>query len=244
MASALAAAPPPASAAPIIGVGEQRGEIFTDPTWAALGLRDTRLVVSWDVTSIPFERADVDGYLAAARAAGARVMVTFGHSRVRRRRQAAAVGQALPARVPGVPPALARRADVRGLERGQPLLAADLPQAGARRPLLRRPALELPACTVVAADVLDSPNMTTWLSGSVARARHKPRIWGLHNYLDANRFRTTGTRELLRAVRGDVWFTETGGLVARNNGSRVRLPDSEPHAARRHGLALRPARAR
>ena len=228
---ALAAAPSRASAAPVIGVGEQRGQIFTDPAWAALGLRDTRLVVSWDVTSIPFERADVDGYLAAARAAGARVMVTFGHSRVRSRAK----------RLPSVK--RYRRA-FRAFRKRWPDVRTFVTWNEANhcsQPTCRRPEraaqyfdvlrTSCRTCTVVAADVLDSPNMTGWLKRFRRKARHRPRIWGLHNYLDANRFRTSGTRALLRAVRGDVWFTETGGLVERNNGSRVRLPDSEAHAA-------------
>jgi hypothetical protein len=41
----------------------------------------------------------------------------------------------------------------------------------------------------------------------------EPAIWGLHNYADTNRFRTSGLRDLLRTVKGDVWLTETGGLV-------------------------------
>ena len=60
--------------------------------------------------------------------------------------------------------------------------------------------------------------------GVPPRARGRRLIWGLHNYIDANRFRTTGTRSLLRAVPGEVWFTETGGLVVRNNGSPVEFP--------------------
>ena len=62
-------------------------------------------------------------------------------------------------------------------------------------------------------------------------------IWGLHNYIDANRFRTRGTRALLRAVKGDVWFTETGGLVVRRNGSTVEFPRLD--APRREGDELR-----
>ena len=30
----------------------------------------------------------------------------------------------------------------------------------------------------------------------------------------------------LGATRGELWLTETGGIVARRNGSRVRLPGS------------------
>ena len=57
-------------------------------------------------------------------------------------------------------------------------------------------------------------------------------IWGLHNYIDANRFRERGTKGLLKAVKGDIWFTETGGLVMRDNGSTVDFPESTAHAAK------------
>jgi hypothetical protein len=227
----LAASAPVAGAAPVIGVGEQRGQIFSDPPWAELGLRDTRLVVSWDVTSVPFERADGDGYLAAAKAAGVRVMVTFGHSRARSRAK----------QLPSV--ARYRRA-FRAFRRRWPEVRTFVAWNEANhcsQPTCHRPERAAayfdairsacPRCTVVAADVLDSKRMAPWLRAFRRAARHRPRIWGLHNYIDANRFRTSGTRELLRTVPGDIWFTETGGLVERNNGSTVPLPDSEAHAA-------------
>ena len=54
----------------------------------------------------------------------------------------------------------------------------------------------------MAADVLDGSKMPAYVQAVRRHARHRPRIWGLHNYIDANRFRTTGTRALLRAVPG------------------------------------------
>jgi hypothetical protein len=64
-------------------------------------------------------------------------------------------------------------------------------------------------------------------------------VWGLHNYLDANRFRTDGTKAMLRAVKGKIWFTETGGLVRRANHSSIRFPDSAQHAAKAVKWVLR-----
>ena len=40
-----------------------------------------------------------------------------------------------------------------------------------------------------------------------------PRIWGLHNYSDVNRLEGWRTRELVAALGGQVWLTETGGIV-------------------------------
>ena len=34
------------------------------------------------------------------------------------------------------------------------------------------------------------PNMGKWVKSFVRHAGHQPRYWGLHNYVDANRFRT------------------------------------------------------
>ena len=40
-----------------------------------------------------------------------------------------------------------------------------------------------------------------------------PSIWGLHNYSDINRLESWRTRELIKAFGGQVWLTETGGIV-------------------------------
>jgi polysaccharide biosynthesis protein PslG len=66
-------------------------------------------------------------------------------------------------------------------------------------------------CTVVAADVLDSKDMLTWVKKFKKHAK-SARIWGLHNYKDANDATGT-TKTLLRAVKGQIWLTETGGIL-------------------------------
>ena len=108
-------------------------------------------------------------------------------------------------------------------------------------PTCHRPALvaaywrklsrECRTCRVLAAEVLDMPNMTSWVKAFRRAAKVEPRYWGMHNYIDANRPRTTGTRRLLRAVKGLVWFTETGGIVSRSNREKVTFPESVEHAA-------------
>ena len=78
-------------------------------------------------------------------------------------------------------------------------------------PTCHRPALvaaywrklrgECPTCRILAAEVLDMPNMTSWVKAFRRAAKVEPRYWGLHNYIDANRLRTTGTRRLLKTVQ-------------------------------------------
>jgi hypothetical protein len=68
---------------------------------------------------------------------------------------------------------------------------------------------------VIAADVLGASNMVRWLA-RFKRTAHRPRLWGLHSYRDTNRIKPlwdTDTARMLALVRGDVWFTEAGGIV-------------------------------
>ena len=73
--------------------------------------------------------------------------------------------------------------------------------------------------------------MTSWGKRFRKEAVNEPKAWGLHNYIDANRFGTKGTTALLRATKGQIWFTETGGIVSR--AARVKIPfeESPRHAA-------------
>ena len=65
----------------------------------------------------------------------------------------------------------------------------------------------------MAADVLDSSDVRTYLRGFLRATKGKGRIWGLHNYTDVNRRQSRGVKNVLSVVRGKVWLTETGGIV-------------------------------
>ena len=65
----------------------------------------------------------------------------------------------------------------------------------------------------MAADMLDTGNMSRYLASFKRKAKGTPKLWGLHNYGDVNRRRTTYTKQMLRSVPGEVWLTETGGIV-------------------------------
>ena len=97
---------------------------------------------------------------------------------------------------------------------------------------------ECPACTVLAGDVLDQRGMVRYLKAYQRHLEGEPKIWGLHNYSDTNRFRSTGLRDMLAAVKGEIWLTETGGLVqfGRN------FPRDEQRAARATAYAIKQAR--
>jgi hypothetical protein len=221
---------------PVIGIGEQQALMFKDKRYTDLGIDHVRLVASYDTTSVGFERGLADVWIAEARRTGAEPFITFGHSRVN------------PKKLPSV---AEFRSAFRAFRKRYPEVRVYAPwneinhvsQPTARAP--QRAAeyynvvkAECPGCTVLAGDVLDQAGMTRYVKEYRRHLDGEPAIWGLHNYADSNRFRSSGLRGLLAAVPGDVWLTETGGIVkfGRN------FPRDEQRAARAVAYALKLAR--
>ena len=236
---AQAAARPPA-----IGIGEQKAGMFDDPQWQRLGLREVRYVAPWDVLRDADQRERLDAWMAAARASGSRVLLGFQHSlrseRLARRLPGPGEFERAFRRI------RARYPDVRDWiawnEANHPFsLTANRPRRAAQ--YFDAVAWNCAGCRIVAADVLDVSGMSAWVRRFQRHAVHRPRIWGLHNYVDANRFTSSGTRALLRITTGRVWFTETGGLVLRREYAGTTVTGefrySQRHAARATAHALR-----
>jgi hypothetical protein len=219
---------------PIIGIGDQQPAMFTDPRFKTLEIRHARLVVSYDAAGVGFERDLADTWLKKAQRAGVEPFVTFGHSRVH------------PAKLPSV--GEFRRA-FEAFHKRYPKVRVfapwneinhasqpthDQPKRAADYYNVVKASCE--GCTVLAGDVLDQPGMTRYVKRYRRHLDGRPRIWGLHNYADANRFRDSGLRDLLRTVKGDVWLTETGGIVRFGKS----FPQDEQRAARavKYVLAL------
>ena len=213
----------PASAKLTVGIGEQNAAFFHDKRWLALKRPDVRYVLSWDALKRNnWEEAELDNYMFWARQVNARVMITFGHSRRKGRELKA------PSRLQFV-------REFRALRRRYPELRTFQTWNEGNhgtQPIWNKPNLAAryydamrrtcPECTISAPSVLDAPNMTSWILRFKRAARYPVRIWSIHNHIDANRHRTTGTRELLRITRGKIWFSETGGIVNRYvDGRRV-----------------------
>lgn len=226
-----AAAPRPATQALIVGIADQKPGMFTDPQFVGLGLTHARIVVPWDVMTVSWQRDDLRAWLRAAHDAGVSPLLTFGHSRRAGRQRLA-------------PSPAALQQQFRVLRLNFPWVrdyATWNEPNHCGEPLCKRPELAAryydalrracPTCRVLAAEVLDTPNLSSWVRRFRKAAHDEPRYWGLHNYVDANRLRTSGTRALLRATHGEVWFTETGGIVRRAAKARIPFPESVSHAA-------------
>jgi len=222
----------PAQARLTIGIGDQKTEMFSDPRFAALGIRYARVTVSWDALERDWSRQELDAWMFSARLAHVRPLVTFSHSRLAGRRRVlptpglfAYEFHLFRKRYPWV------RAFATWNEAnhcGEPTCRR-VSRVVAYYKAIRR---QCPHCQILAAELLDFPNMTRWVKEFRRRAHVDPKYWGLHNYRDANRLQTINTRKLLKATRGYIWLTETGGIVHRQNKSTVSFEESPAHAAK------------
>jgi hypothetical protein len=221
-----------------VAISDQSAATFGHPAFRELRIWHARLIVPWDFYRVGFQRAETDAWLRAARAARVRPFVTFAHSRVHPRKR---------------PSVRQFRRTVSTFRRLYPWVREFAPwnEANHRsQPTYRRPRWAARyynvlrtkcrrRCTLVALDVLDQPGMTRYVRAFKRHARGRPRLWGLHNYGDTNRYRRSGTRAMLRTVRGSIWLTETGGIVKFANVFRY----SERRAARATSYMFRLARS-
>jgi len=214
-----------------IGIADQKAEVFSDPRFRGLRLTTARRSVAWDAMRYDWQVADVDAWMAGARAARISPVITFARSRIDARRHA-------------VPTVAQMRAAFVAFRRRYPW-ATDFVASNESNhfgePTGRRPKLAAqyyramrsacPRCRIAAATLVDYPNLVKWSKAFVEAAGERPRHWALHNYISANRFDLTRTREFLLATKGEVWITEVGGAVKRARG-QAKFGEGTAHAAR------------
>jgi hypothetical protein len=233
---ALAVAPAGAAAAstPPIGISDQNVSTLKDPLFTALGLRYARYVTPWNVALQPtsLSALALDAWLAEASATGISPMIVFEHSAGDNcphepctkptEPQFAAAFRAFRAKYPQLRTLTVWNEANHSTQPTykDPIMAAQyykIVKAGCR------------GCTIVAADVLDNTIEERWL-GTFSSVARTARLWGLHNWGDVNHFRTSGLKAMLETVRGDIWLTETGGIVAFTTADG--RPSFHPSAAR------------
>ncbi len=215
--AAVALAAPAASSATEIGIGDQQAAMFANPLFQALDVPIVRYIAPYDAMAHGVDARNADAFIRAAQLSGKQVLVAFYHSRY------------TPERLPS---SGAYTSAVRQFIQAFPYVreyqAWNRPTAAPCRAPSRAPARGPPPPTTAScggsAPAARSPAWTCWTASNLAPslaylrqfqryARPAPTIWGLHNYSDTNRHSTSRTRAFLRAVRGQVWLTETGGIV-------------------------------
>ena len=230
---------------PLVGIADQKPQTFSDPLFRRLGFARGRLNTPWN--SIFTEPQRLASWLDAARAAGVEPLVAFERAR----------GSACPVQPCALPPVAAYRRAVSAFHRRYPWVRLLQPwneANSATQPTGSRPERAAAyyeavkavcrSCVVTAADVLDGNNLERWLTRFKAALHGTPTpLWGLHNYTDTNRFRTRGTKRMLSLVKGEIWFTEAGGIVSFTTADgRAALAYDERRAARAIRFLFRLAR--
>jgi hypothetical protein len=222
-----------------VGIGDQHVAMFDQPSFAALKLRRARYFISWDAIRRPAELAAADTYVDRARRARVSVLLHISTNDISGRRGKLPSTTAYRRYVGR----LVRHFRPRGVHdwgvwneanhRSQPTWRS--PRQAARYYRVMRRICR--GCTIVALDVLDQRGVARyirrWYSALSHSLRSRARLVGIHNYSDTNRFRSRGTRSIIRTTRrysrhARFWMTETGGVV---NFGRS-FPCSTPRAAK------------
>jgi hypothetical protein len=203
------------------GIGDEQAAMFSSPLYQRLGTKIARDIVPYDVVDQPADLATFEAWYQADRADGITPLIAFYHSR------------ATPLRMPSV---AVYRKEIAKFIVMFPEIRSYQPWNEANRGNVAgqfaSPSAALAAhyylalkavcrgCQTVALDVLDGASIKPTLAyiktfQATLRKAHSalPTLWGLHNYSDTNRFRSTGTKAILKLLPGQVWLTETGGIV-------------------------------
>jgi Glycosyl hydrolase catalytic core len=210
---------PATSLAYTTGLGDEQPSMFDSPYFKALHVKIARYIAPYDAADVPRDLQIARAWIQKAESQHIRVLVAFYHSRNS------------PTKMPDpkkyaaeVKKFIADFPEIKEYQPWNEMNRGNVPhlfsspsakQAAQYYLALRHVAGK--GRTVTGADVLDSTNINSTLRYLAQFKRdvgkHQPTIWGLHNYSDTNRFRDKGTRAVLKAVRGQVWLTETGGVV-------------------------------
>lgn len=204
------------------GIGDNNPNMFGSPYYRALHTTISRYVAPYDIADQPSDLAAVNAWITAAEAQHVQPLIAFYHSRSRPNELPSVARYAIEIkRFIALHPQITVYSAWNEANRGTAPSPGDSSvrgpspgQAAGYYLALKR---ACPHCTIVGLDVLDSTNVAATVRYIHAFQRdvrgNAPSIWGLHNYSDTNRFRNKGTKAVLAAVRGQLWLTETGGVV-------------------------------
>ena len=227
----LGAAVPTTAGAVVIGIGDSNTGMFSDPRFAALGVKTARDVVPWDVVTRRADRGDLAAFrawLSAAQAANVTPFISFGADNTN------------PAAnfVPTVAQyKTAVKAFLKAFPQVKTYTAWNEPDFSYRH-LARTPSLAAnyfnalfemcSHCTVLAGDVYlpatgtafidhSAATLRPWLSAYVKGLHHRPAGWALHDYTEVRARNTSQLRILMSLTSGPIWLDETGGVLRRGH---------------------------
>jgi hypothetical protein len=195
--------------------------MFANPLWDQLHTRIARYIAPYDAVAHRDTLAEATAWIRAAEEKHEKVLVAFYHSR-----HSATRLPTVPQYRHFVQKFLKRFPYVRQYQAWDEANRGNVPH------LFSSPSATMTAryyqalirlctrCTVIGLDVLDQarigPTLEYIREFKLEIGRLKtvmPKIWGVHDYSDVNRLESWRTREVSRALGGQIWLTETGGIV-------------------------------
>jgi hypothetical protein len=205
----------------LTGIGNESPQMFTNPLYTQLHTKIVRYIAPYDAVAHVASLNKAIAFIQAAEVAHEQVLVAFYHS------------EYTPTKMPSVE---TYKRDVQKFvkdfphvkqyeawdeaNRGNEPRQFSSPSATADAKYYQALIRVCKGCTVVGLDVLDAENIDPTLQyiyefkQEVGKLETiMPKIWGLHNYSDINRLESWRTQDLIDAFNGQVWLTETGGIV-------------------------------
>ncbi len=210
-----------ASSSYLTGIGDEQTTMFSNPLYQQLHTKIARYIAPYDAAV----RGDMLGkareWISDAEAQHEQVLIAFYHS------------EHTPTKMPSVAtyqkdvaafvkefPNVRQYQSWDESNRGNIPHVLSSPSAAGAAKYYQALVRVCKGCTAIGLDVLDAANITPtlrYISEFKRQVRRlhtaMPKIWGLHNYSDVNRLESWRTRELIKAFGGQVWLTETGGIV-------------------------------
>jgi hypothetical protein len=210
-----------AAASFLTGIGDETTEMFGDPNWKQLHTKIARYIVPYDAAVHSFSLDKAKLWIKAAESQHIQILVAFYHS------------EYSPTKMPSIAqyqhdvqkflklfPRVKQYQSWNEANRGNIKHVLASPSASSAAKYYQALVRVCKGCTVLGLDVLDANNISPTLRyvsefKREVRRLHTamPKYWGLHNYSDVNRLQSFRTRELSHAFGGQVWLTETGGIV-------------------------------
>ncbi len=205
----------------LTGVGDEHARMFANPLFQQLHTKIVRYIAPYDAVVHSYSLDQAITFIRGAEAQHQQVLVAFYHS------------EYSPTKLPSVAsyqhdvekfikrfPKVRQYQSWDEANRGNIPHVLASPSAVAAAKYYQAMIRVCKGCTAIGLDVLDANNISPTLAyisefkREISRLETvMPKIWGLHNYSDINRLESWRTRELVRALGGQVWLTETGGLV-------------------------------
>jgi hypothetical protein len=210
-----------AAASYLTGIGDEQTEMFTNPLWQQLHTKIARYIAPYDAAVRPYSLGLARQWIGAAEAQHQQVLVAFYHSEYTPTKMPSlAVYQRDVQKFIKLFPKVRQYQPWNETNRGNVAHLFSSPSAMESARDYRALKSVCHGCTVLGLDILDGPSVRPSLryisefKRDIGRLKMSmPSLWGLHNYSDTNRFQSTRTHAILAAVPGQVWLTETGGIV-------------------------------